>query len=113
MEAALKQDIAEAAGSVDKSAVQVYCLGMPQALKIAVACVAIVSVAYVLISPVLDEMDGILRARHLVKTSATLVGASVGQPAVFSTLLRYFTATLALLHLDKPALSDLTCTRLC
>ncbi len=93
---------------------QVYCLGMPQALKIAVACVAIVSVAYVLISPELDEMDSILRARHLVKTTATLVGASVGRPAVFSTpLLRYFTATLALLHLDKPALSDLTCTRLC
>ena len=92
---------------------QVYCLGMPQALKIAVACVAIVSVAYVLITPELDEMDSILRARHLVKTTATLVGASVGRPAVFSTLLRYFTATLALLHLDKPALSDLTCTRLC
>ena len=86
---------------------------MARAFKVALVCVAIVSVAYVLISPDLDEVDGILRVRYLVKTSATLVRASVGRLPVLSTHLRYFATTLALLHLDKAAFADLTCARRC
>ena len=86
---------------------------MPRAFKVALTCVAIISVAYVLISPDLDEVDGILRVRYLIKDSATLICASAGRIPVFSTHLRYFTTTLVLLHLDKPAFVDLTSARRC
>lgn len=92
---------------------QRYCPPVLRAVKIALAFVAVMSVAYVLISPDLDEVDGILRAQQIAKTSTTLAYASEEWLPIFNTHLRYFAATSALLQLDKPALSDLICARLC
>jgi hypothetical protein len=83
---------------------------MPRALKVALTCVAIVSVASVLISPDL-EADGVLPVLNLISDSATLVRASAGR--LLGTHRRYLTSPLVLLYLDKPAFVDLTCARRC
>jgi hypothetical protein len=86
---------------------------MPRTVKVALAFVTLMSVAYVLVSPDLNEMDSILRTPHLGKTSTAVAHASVGQLPVSNTHLCCFAAASAFLHRYKPLLSDLTCTRLC
>ena len=86
---------------------------MAGALKVGLACIAILSIAYVLVSPDLDEVDGVLLAGRLAKARRILSRLSAGLLPVFSTARRYFATTRARLDLPKPPFSDLLCTRLC
>jgi hypothetical protein len=58
---------------------------MPRRVKVALAFVTLMSVAYVLVRPDLNEMDSILRTPHLGKTSTAVAHASVGQLPVSNT----------------------------
>ena len=99
--------------TLDRMTSQDYSCAMGGGLKVALACVVILSVAYVLISPDWDEMDGVLRSGCPAKARRILSRLSPGPLPVFSTARRYLTTVLAHLALPKPCFSDLLCTRLC
>jgi hypothetical protein len=89
------------------------CLSVRRAAKIALVCIAIVSVAYVLISPDLDEMECIVRVRQLGKTKTVLVHAPKNLLSAFRARLSRSAPPSVLLHQDQPFLLDLICSRLC
>lgn len=86
---------------------------MRRAAKVALVCIAIISVAYVLISPDLDEMECVVRVRHLAKTAATLIRAPKDPLSVFGVRRPYPAPPSVILHPDQLLLLDLICSRLC
>jgi len=84
-----------------------------RATKVALVCIAIISVAYVLISPDLDEMECVVRVRQLGKEATPLPRNPKDPSSVLRARLPYSAPPSVLLHPDQPLLLDLICSRLC
>jgi hypothetical protein len=89
------------------------CLSVRRAAKTALVCIAIISVAYVLVSPDLDEMECVVHIRQLGKTATTLAHAPKDPSSAFRARLPYSAPPSILLHPDQLLLLDLICSRLC
>lgn len=86
---------------------------MPKAAKVALICIAIISVAYVLISPDLDEMECVVRLRQLGKEATPLTRIPKYPTSAVRTRLLYSAPPSVFLAPDQPLLLDLICSRLC
>ena len=82
---------------------------MPRAVKVALVCIAIISVAYVLVSPDLDEMECVVRLRQLGKEATPLTRT----PKDPTSAVPYSMPRSVLLYPDQPLLLDLICSRRC
>jgi hypothetical protein len=86
---------------------------VPKAAKVALVCIAIISVASVLISPDLDEMECVVRVRQLGKEATPLTRTPKDAPSAVRARLPYFAPRSVHLYPDEPLLLDLNCCRLC
>jgi hypothetical protein len=84
-----------------------------RAAKLALICIAIISVAYVLITPDLDEMECVVRVRQLGKEATPLTRTPKDPTSALRVRLPYSTPRSVLLFPDQPLLLDLVCSRLC
>jgi hypothetical protein len=84
-----------------------------RAAKVALVCIAIISVAYVLISPDLDELECVVRVRQSGKTATALARTPKEPPLAFRVDLPFIAPPSVLPHPGQPLLLDLICSRLC
>ena len=82
---------------------------MPKAAKVALVCIAVISVAYVLISPDLDEMECVVRLRQLGKEATPLTRTRKDPTSAVRARLPYPMPRSVLLYPDQPLLLDLIC----
>jgi len=86
---------------------------VPRAVKVALVCIAIISVAYVLVSPDLDEMECVVRVRRLGKEATPLTRTPKDPTSAVRARPPYSVPPSFLLYPDQPLLLDLICSRLC